>query len=159
MKKDKQTVLDNIRGEDLSKLHFVDIDYWYKPKEDQDNVKHDVKRLKDQASLGDKVLKIMEMAQEYATYDENNKFQCRSEANRSAVDIWRIYNNYFRSITLFSIMRILYRLTVEDSDLETLFCQDINKQVFCCGDYIDYDSVFIINELGVRFAEWRTIGL
>lgn len=55
-------------------------------------------------------------------------------------------------------MRALYKLVV-DEDIETLFCHDIKKQVFLPGNDSCLDSVFVMNELGVRLAEWREIGL
>lgn len=157
MKRDKQIVLDMIRGQDKSKLHFVDADYYDDPEEDQEILKEEIKQLKNLSSIDDKVLKIVELAGDYATFDTNNRFQCRAGAYRSAIDIWRIYNNYFRPVTLFLIMRTLYKLVIEESCVETSFCRDIHKQVFTCGG--DYNDIFVINELGVRFAEWRTIGL
>jgi hypothetical protein len=159
MKKDKDIVLSKIRTLDKSKLHFVDTDYFDNIKEDQDNVKYKIRTLKSFNYAKDRLLRIIELVEDFVTYDANNKYQCRAGANRSAVDIWRIYNNYFRPVSLFYIMRTLYKLVIEDDDLETLFCNDIKKQVFVCGSGFDTDSIFIVNELGVRFAEWRNIGL
>lgn len=159
MKADKKIVLSNIRGLDLSKLHFAEADCFERVHEDQSSVKHDVIELRRKNSTKDRVYKILDMSRDYPTFDNKNKFQCRSDANRSAVDIWRLYNNYFRPVTLFTIMRTLYDLVVEDEEIETIFCNDIKKQVFYACDNGALDDVFRENELGVRFAEWRTIGL
>lgn len=159
MRKDKQIVLNKIKNEDTSKLHFVDVNHWGNVEEDQGSVKFDVRKLKRISSVEERVEQILRMNSEYASYDENNEFQCRQDANRSALDIWRLYNNYFRPVSIFYIMRILYNIvTNEDYEVGTMFCNDIRKQVFWY-DSCEMEDIFYVNELGVRFAEWRTIGL
>jgi hypothetical protein len=158
MKQDAQIVLKKIRNQDLSKLHFVETNCFNQVDEDQYEIERGVEELKRELSIKNKIIKILELVEDYDTFDKNNKFQCDKGANRSAVDIWRIYNYYFRPVSLFTIMRALYELVVVDNDIETLFCHDIKKQVFFLGSDSEFESVFIMNELGVRLAEWRTIG-
>jgi hypothetical protein len=157
MKQDKQTVLNCIKNMDSSKLHFVATD-WYddKPSKDQSSVERKVDYLKTRKTVEQKVFEILVMCDDFDTFDKNNKQQCERGANRSTGDIWRLYNNYFRPVTIFTIMRALWELVVIEGDVETLYCHDIDKQVFYLGS--DAQDVFEINELGVRFAEWRLIG-
>ena len=100
---------------------------------------------------------------QYPTYSIKNRFQCKPNARRSAVDIWRIYKNYFGDIDIFSIMRALYELVYIDWVLSTIRCCTVRKQVFWIpameGFYGRIIKDNLNSELGVNIKEWKNIGL
>lgn len=122
----------------------------------KDRLEVDINALKGFTEILDRVRKITKM--HYNTYHENGRFQCNSSARRSTVDIWRIYKYYFGDIDLFSIMRALYQLVV-DEDLNTYRCPDIRKRVYWRDSYGRVKNLDVKAELGVPLSEWENIGL
>ncbi len=120
----------------------------------------DIEDLKSKITIEDRVIKILEMWG-YQTYIKN-RFQCKASSRRSAPDIWRIYRNYFGEIDIFSIMRVLYELSIVDRKLSTTKCNNVRKQVFWIPSMEGgnlYQELNSISELGVNIREWKNIGL
>lgn len=121
-----------------------------------------IRDLRESKSVRDRIAKIMELSVEYESYI-GNRFQCGRGRRRSAHDIWRIYENYFGETDIFVIMRELYNLTVKEKLFNTIRCSTICKRVF----WYKSRDVFSVREyepwakaeLGVKFTEWKNIGL
>lgn len=117
----------------------------------------DMKHLMSCKTVKSRVLAIFEMCSDNSTY-QNNKFQCKGGARRSAHDIWRIYRNYFGEIDIFPIMRAMYDLTYNENKLGCHFCGYVRKQVFWLGGGIINDD-YLRADIGVAFKNWEKIGL
>jgi hypothetical protein len=117
-----------------------------------------IEALKKIENIVDRVNEILQISRSYPTYFAGtNRFQCRSGARRSTIDVWRIYKNYFDEVDLFTIMRALFIL-VNDKDLNTFRCPNIRKRVFWFDLYGGKDY-YVRAELGVPLSEWKDIGL
>lgn len=155
----KKMILDFVKSIDTSYLHFSSSDNHDRViSTPSDSLVNDIKNLSSIKTISDRVLKIIRMCAKYITVTDNNVYQCRAGANRSSADIWRIYNYYFGPVSLFYILRILYKL-VTNHDIGMLYCYDIHKLVFYDDDCHDDDAKFCDNELGVPLSEWETIGI
>lgn len=146
------SISNKIKYRKLSALKFRD--------DGRINFNDDINHLKNLQSIDDRVYEIVCLCRRYITiHYKGENFQCRSGANRSAVDIMCIYKFYFGDIDLFTILRTLYRL-VSERRISTLKCSDIHKQVFWkrgLGD--NYSMYYETTEFGIKFDEWMNIGL
>lgn len=114
-------------------------------------------------SLSNIIMFVLKANKERETIDpRTGRVQCHINANRSAVDIWRLVKFYQPKTRIFDVMRELYKLTHEDSKLDMNFCEDIEKRVFDHDvdesnghEYGDDDS----DEFGLDWYDWKTIGL
>jgi hypothetical protein len=126
------------------------------------NLKKDLEDLESKPDVKSRVGKILSMY-DYPTYSVKNKFQCQPKARRSAVDIWRIYKNYFGEIDIFSIMRTLYEIVFVDKTVSTIKCPTVRRQVFWLPKMERWHDrqieIYSISELGVNIKEWENIGL
>lgn len=93
------------------------------------------------------------------TYDNRNRYQCHANARRSVVDIWRIYKYYCGDIDIFSIMRVLYEITIT-TKLSTYRCPNVRKRVFWNDTFSlnGYKDLDVEAETGVPLTEWKNIG-
>lgn len=136
-------------------------DYFSTYHYDQDvrNFENVIDKLKAHTDVVSRVFNIIETSRHHATqYPNNNRFQCRGGARRTACDIWRLYKYYFdENVDIFTIMRALHAVVMEYS-VNTYRCPDIRRRVFWVDGYTvkDFEAKA---ELGVPFSEWKTIGL
>jgi hypothetical protein len=161
----EETVLSRIENNRFlgkSKLHFVEPEkesYYWEPeyKLEMERFNERLSRLKSASTVKDRVFAIISMR--FKTYDERNRYQCRSGARRSTLDIWRIYKYYFDEVDVFTIMRALYELTIGERMVSTYRCPTVRKRVFWL--YREYGNIdrTVKAELGVSIDEWQNIGL
>jgi len=111
------------------------------------------------SSVYDRVWNIIVLTYKTPTFCRNRK-QCRKGANRSVQDIWRIYKNYFEDIDIFSIMRVMYQLSVVERKLGTYRCPAVRKRVFWKNNFDRLDiNINTKADLGVALKDWKYIGL
>jgi hypothetical protein len=124
-----------------------------------DKFNKDLEILKNQNSVIERVKYIIKIGEN--TYHMNGRYQCHAYANRSARDIYRIYIYYFGEIDIFSILRALYKLAVEERYIQTYRCPTVRKQVFWLYERFASKALEIDNkaDLGVPVREWKDIGL
>ncbi len=156
----EQIVREKLKNLETRKLRFANISIFNELEDDDDLLESAEKELKHAKSIENRIYKIIELARNFGTID-GKEVQCEQDKNRSAEDIWRIYNYYFEKIDIFTVMRALYKLVLESGKIISFVCYVIDKQVFVIDTWGDPEDneVFKENELGVRLAEWRLIGL
>lgn len=134
-------------------------DYWslQQYQASTEHLEEKIKYLKSIKDITMRVDEIIDLAESYKTYTEDGKFQCGACCRRSTVDIWRIYVHYFGETDIFSVMRALYDL-VMDNDLNTYRCPDIQKRVFWYDEDNSEADLDVKAELGVEIREWKEIG-
>lgn len=160
----EEIVLYRLSKKALSPLHFVEPnkgDYCYYNNYDNDLklFKLNMESLKNGSTkVIDRVYTLITLGNKYRTYTKYNKFQCNRGARRSAQDLLRLYINYFGEIDIFSIMRVLYKLSVVERRLNSYRCPNVRKQVFWIRDYNCLETNHKA-DLGVPLKDWQEIGL
>ena len=101
---------------------------------------------------------LVETQRRWSLYLKSKSTQCRSEARRSSLDIWRRILFFNPEIDLFSVMRSLASLT----GISWYYCDTVRKRVF----YPQPDRSngrqsgnYIRDEYGICILDWKTIGL
>lgn len=97
------------------------------------------------------------------SYTLENDFHCRMAARRSALDIWRHIKFYTNRITLYSVMRYLYRKETPLPNSEwiicTSYCVTINKRVFFLMKGPFRYCELSVDEMDLILQNWERIGL
>jgi hypothetical protein len=144
-----------------SKLHFKEPErsqYYYGWDYEENKTKYatNIKLLNSAKTVEDRIMAIINLGAR--TYDERNRYQCRSGARRSTVDLWRIYKYYYdENVDIFTIMRALYKL-VTDSKLSTYRCPTVRKRVFWRFNEYPHKDLYVSAEIGLPMTEWEHIG-
>lgn len=161
----EEIVLKRMEKKAKSPLHFGLQErymYWndYEYRNAKSNFNAAINLIKQAKTVKDKVYAIILAGYKARTY-KNNSCQCKTGANRSAQDIYRIYKYYFpdENIDIFSIMRALYQLSIVDGKLGTYRCPTVRKQVFWIREYWGNLEYHNKADLGVPLKEWENIGL
>lgn len=95
-------------------------------------------------ALKDIVFKAVDKSNAFPTYTLNGSYQC-SPAQRSMGDIYRIVKYYYKEkVSIKDIYYALMELILEYK-IESIFCIDINKQVFYSPHYTDKEIKHLRN--------------
>jgi hypothetical protein len=83
--------------------------------------------------------------------------QCKENASRSVLDIWRHIIYYYPDITIFQVMNSLFDL-VASSVVTTLYCNQIKRRVFFFSAYPNYiRNRLSVDEFDLAIDDWRDI--
>lgn len=135
----RRKVANYLRGCNVSPLKFNGYD---SPKDEFDPSKF---------SVVDVIIRVLELTRDHTSLiAENGAFQCRADASRSVLDIWRHIRYYYPTISLFEVMRNMHKV----KGLGGLFCTTVMRQVFNFyeGFYTDAKT-----EFDIMFDEWRLL--
>lgn len=160
----EEIVLKRMEIKTKSPIHFGipkyenwwDKDYFFQERMLLERSEDDLKIIDDEYS---RVFELIRIANKYSTYHSNGKFQCHAGSNRSAQDIYRLYENYFGNADIFNIMRQLYKIAIIDKKVSTFRCCTVRKQVFFFDTYPLITETWWKADLGVPLREWENIGL
>lgn len=103
------------------------------------------------------VICTSKICQTYQSTGENSySYQCNAGANRSSGDIFRLVKKYRPRITIFSVMRAMYKLAMSNT-IKTMYCHTINKRVF--NNYPTWRNYNLasLDEYGLTFGDWENI--
>lgn len=99
--------------------------------------------------LGSQVQTVLQLMDEYPSYNvKTDKYETRSGANRSSLDIWRHIIHYNPKVKLYEVMRELAK-----QSCCTLFCFDIQRRVFFtdCTYWADKEH---LDEYKLTWNDW-----
>lgn len=97
-------------------------------------------------------------------YFYNGEMQCYRSRRRSSYDIWKICRFYKKTITIFSVMKILYNVVMERRQINfrhnyyyinTNYCHDVKRKVFYLSTICRINNEFYNDEYGLTFHEWN----
>jgi len=109
--------------------------------------------------LRELITEILDLSDEFPSYNVDNEIETDCGRWRSVLDIWRHVIYYKPDINIFEVMRELF--SIGDEYLVGHYCRDILKRVFKLRKNTNHCSLFIQDrdEFGLCFSAWETIGM
>lgn len=112
-------------------------------------------------NVDDLVLDILDRIYYYCSMNTDNIRETGPRRRRSVLDIWRHTQFYIPDLTIFEVMRSLFRLGNKNL-ISSLVCPGIGRRVFTAKIYYPYHYMAgqdIKDEFRLTFYDWETIGL
>lgn len=142
----EQQVLDYISHYDQTPLYF----------KSKSVNKESISKL----SINDLVMKVLSLTKRYSSYNlKTGAKETKINRRRSSLDIWRHCKYFQPDITIFQVMRSLYKL---EPAINSNYCGFVYRRVFRITDnllplYLRGHEVH--DEYKLLFSSWRDIGL